>query len=79
MANIIIGTNGSIGAGSTPNSESIQPHWKMATTTPYAAAIDSTFMMTALSGTSSDRKTIINNRNDSSSTTPMNMISRSER
>ena len=31
---IIIGTNGSIGAGSTPNTELSHPHWKMATTTP---------------------------------------------
>ena len=38
-----------------------QPFWKIATMTPYAAPIESRFMMTALSGTSTDRNTSINN------------------
>ena len=74
-----MGTNGSIGAGSTFNNPLPHPHWKTATTTPYAAAIDSTFINTALIGTSTLRNTIINNKNDSSNTTAMNNTSRSVR
>ena len=43
-----------------------QPFWKIATTTPYAAPIDNRFMITAFSGTSSDRNTSINRRKLSS-------------
>ena len=53
MANIIIGTNATIGTvSSSPNSPLNQPHWKTATITPYAAPIESRFMTAALSGTS---------------------------
>ena len=38
-ANIIIGTNGSMGAGSMLTSPN-QPYWKIAVTTPYAAPIE---------------------------------------
>ena len=38
-----------------------QPFWKIATMTPYAAPIDSRFMITALSGTRIERNTSINN------------------
>ena len=54
------------------NSDDAHPHWNTATTTPYAAPIDNMFMTTALSGTSSDRNTIISNRNDSVSTAAKN-------
>ena len=57
-----------MGAASTPKTDPNQPHWKMATTTPYADPIDSTFMITALSGTRIDRNTIIRSRNDTPST-----------
>ena len=54
MANSIIGTHGSIGpVVPTPIRLADQPHWKTATITPYAAPIDSRFMITAFSGTSS--------------------------
>src|SRR3990172_3726550 len=72
MANIIIGTNGSIGAGSTLMKLPSHPHWKMAVTTTYAAPIDSRFITTAFRGTSSDRNTSIRRTNDSTSTTAMN-------
>ncbi len=72
MANSMTGRNGSIGAGSIPVSPPNHPHWKMATTTPYAEAIDSMFMITALSGTSNERKTIARSRNDSESTAAKN-------
>ena len=68
MANIIIGRNGSIGPPAVLNSDAPHPHWNTMTTMPYAAPIDSMFMITALSGTSSERNTIISNRNDSDST-----------
>ena len=78
MANSIIGTHASIGPDSaTPMRSFSQPHWNTATITPYAAPIDSRFMITALSGTSTLRNTTISRRNDSSSTSPMNTGRRS--
>ena len=58
----------SIGAGETLVRSPSQPHWNRATTTPYAAPIVSRFMITALSGTSSDRNTAMSSRNDRAST-----------
>ena len=58
------------------NSDAPMPFWNTATSTPYAAPIDSRFMITAFNGTSSDRNTTSSNRNDSSSTTPMKIGSR---
>src|SRR3569832_1953013 len=55
MANNIIGTNGSIGPPSTWNTVPSQPHWNTATATPYAAPMESRFMITALIGTRIDR------------------------
>ncbi len=49
-----------------------QPHWKMATTTPYAAPIDSRFISAAFSGTRIERNTSISSTNDNSTTAPMN-------
>ena len=40
-------------------------------TTPNAAAIERTFMMTAFSGTSTDRNAISSRKNESSSTSAM--------
>ena len=68
--NIIIGIHDSIGpVCSSPNSDCPQPHWNTATSTPYAAAIDSRFMIAALSGTTTERNTTISSRNDSRMTT----------
>ncbi len=79
MANNIIGKNGSIGAGSTPNTDDSQPHWKTATTTPYADAIDNTFINTAFNGTSTERNTMVSNKNDTPSTAPKNTRMRPDR
>ena len=66
---MIIGTNGLIGTVvSSPTRPLPQPHWNTATTTPYAAPIDSRFMSAALSGTRIDRKTTISSRNDNTTT-----------
>ena len=51
-----------------PRSEPNQPHWKTATAMPYAAPMESRFMITALIGTSTERNTTISSRNDSVST-----------
>ena len=74
-----MGMNGSMGAGSTPKMSFIQPHWKIATTTPYAAPIDNRFITTALSGTSSERNTAMSKRNDSVNTAAKNRMSRPAR
>ena len=74
---MIIGRNGLIGTDSwSPTRPLPQPHWNTATTAPYAAPIDSKFMMAALSGTSSERKTTISSRNDRAMTAAMNSGSR---
>ena len=73
-ANIIIGMKLSIGPFCpTPMIPAPQPHWNTATRRPYAAPIERTFMMTALSGTTSDRNTTRSSRNDNPSTTNMNI------
>ena len=54
-----------------------QPHWNAATITPYAAPIDSRFMSTAFSGTSTERNTSIRSRKLSTSTAPMKIGRRS--
>ena len=56
-----------------------QPHWNTATTTPYAAPIESRFMITALSGTSSERNTTISRMKLRISTAPMRYGSRPPR
>jgi len=72
MANSIIGAHASTGpALPTPIRSLPHPHWKMATITPYAAPTDSRFMMTAFSGTSRLRNTIISSRKLTISTPPM--------
>ena len=71
-----MGMNGSIGPESTPSSQPPQPHWNAMTMTPYAAPIDNIFMITALRGTTKDRKTIIKRRNDRPSTAEKNTMSR---
>ena len=66
MANISIGASGMIGRFScTPIRSAPQPHWKTATTTPYAAATLNTLSSAAFSGTSIDRNTSISTMNDS--------------
>ena len=73
MANISIGANGLIGiVSSTPINEAPQPHWKTATSTPYAAPMLSRLRAAALRGTHTDRKTGISTSSDSSRTAPMN-------
>ena len=54
----------------TPMRLAPQPHWKTATITPYAAPTESRFMITALSGTSRLRNTIMSRTNESRSTKP---------
>jgi hypothetical protein len=50
--NSINGTQGSMGAVFVmPTTDPNHPHWKTATMTPYAAPIDSRFMIAALTGT----------------------------
>ena len=48
----------------TPIRLAPQPHWKTATTTPYAAPTPSTLRTAAFSGTSTERNTTISTRND---------------
>ena len=48
-----------------------QPHWKTATIRPKAAPMLSRFITTALTGTSTERKTAISSSAESSTTTPM--------
>ena len=56
MANISIGTKAGIGNfSSMPTNDEPQPHWKIATTTPYAAPTDSRLRMAAFVGTVRDR------------------------
>ena len=69
MANSIIGAQLSIGpALPTPIRLIPQPHWKTATSTPYAAPMDNKFMITAFSGTSKLRNTAMSRRNESERT-----------
>ncbi len=68
IANSIIGIHVSIGAGDTRVMSLNQPPWKRATTMPYAAPIDSRFMITAFTGTNNDRNTTMSSRNESAST-----------
>ncbi len=73
----MIGKNAWIGPGfPMPTSSLPQPHWKIATITPYAAPTDNRFMIAALSGTRIDRNTVISNKKLSRITTPMNSGSR---
>src|SRR5947208_2002475 len=72
IANITIGTNTMIGTVSgRPINALPHPHWKIATSAPNDAPIDSRFITTALNGTNSDRNTIISNTNVPASTAPM--------
>ena len=65
MAKMNTGAHASTGASRpTPMRLAPQPHWNTATTTPYAAPIDSRFMITAFSGTSRLRNTTISSRNE---------------
>src|SRR3954451_16985092 len=64
--------NGSIGAAPMCRNGPAQPHWNAATITPYAAPIDSRFMITAFNGTRTERKTTITRRNDAVRPAPSN-------
>ena len=67
--NSIIGTQNSMGPGRPiPTTLRSQPHWKMATITPYAAPIDSRFMTPALTATRTDRNTASSRRKESTMT-----------
>ena len=61
-----------------PSTPLHHPHSNTATTTPYAAPIESRFMTTALSGTNTLRKTAIRSRKLNISTAPMKIGSRSD-
>src|SRR3954471_259064 len=77
MANIINGRYGLIGIVLyRPMNSLPQPHWNTATSTPYAAAIDSRFMSAALSGTRIDRNTITSKTNDIATIEAMKIGSR---
>ena len=69
MANISIGTKAGIGSFSwMPINDDPQPHWKIATTTPYAAPTDSRFSTAALVAITTDRNATVS-RTKASSTT----------
>ncbi len=77
MANIIIGTNDTIGTVlCRPSSSLPHPNWNTATTTPYAAPIDSRFMTPAVNGITTDRNAAMSKRNESPTTARMNHGSR---
>ena len=62
-----IGMKETIGTvDSRPIRSAPQPHWKTMTSTPYAAPMLSRFSTAAFSGTSTERKTSVSSRNDSS-------------
>ena len=74
---MISGTKAAIGtAASSPSRPRPHPHWKTATSTPYAAPIESRFITAALSGTRIDRNTMSNRTNAPSTTKPMQSSSR---
>ena len=64
--------NAWIGAPLTLKKPPSQPHWKIATTTPSAAPIESRFMIAACNGITSERKTTSSSSAESSTTMPMN-------
>ena len=73
MAKSITGRNASTGLVPwRPISEPRSPHWNTATTMPNAAPMESRFMQAAVSGMRRLRKIVINNRNDNTTTRPMN-------
>ena len=73
-----IGMKETIGTvDSRPMRPAAQPHWNTMTITPYAAPMLSRLSTTALSGTSTDRKTSIRRTNDIASTAAINTGSRS--
>ena len=69
MANISIGTNDGIGTvSSMPTHDDPQPHWKTATTSPYAAPTDSRLSTAALMPITSDRNAAVSSTRASSTT-----------
>ena len=77
IANISMGTVDTTGTGpSSPTSPPNQPHWNTATTAPWPAPMDSTFMAAAFTGTQTDRNTIICSSSDSAMMVAMNHGSR---
>ena len=64
--------NTSIGPPLTLKKLPSQPHWKIATTTPSEAPIESRFMTAACTGITSERNTTSNSSAESSTTMPMN-------
>ncbi len=73
-----IGMKETIGTvDSSPMSPAAQPHWNTMTITPYAAPMLSRLRTTALSGTSTDRKTSIRRTKDIASTAAISTGSRS--
>ena len=80
IANNIIGAHASTGPGLPISKKSFsQPHWKIATITPYAAPTDSMFMITAFSGTRMLRNTISNKTKLSINTAPISSARRCPR
>ena len=77
MANIIMGSHAGTGVGSLiPTRFPSQPPLAASVMTPYAAAIDRTFMIAALTATASERNTDMSRTNDSRTTPPINHGSR---
>ena len=72
IAKSMTGKNASTGlVPLSPMMEPPSPHWNTATRMPNAAPMESRFMQAAVSGMRSERNTIINKRNESSTTKPM--------
>src|SRR6476469_3133437 len=77
MANISIGTYAGIGrCWSMPSRSEPQPHWKTATTTPYAAPTDSRLRIAALTEITRDRNAIVSSTRESSTTARISQIIR---
>jgi len=72
MANMSTGTKDSIGPVPMPSSPAPWPSWKISVTKPSAAPIDSRFMIAALIGMNTERKTTSRSSALSSTTTPTN-------
>jgi len=70
IANISTGTNDSIGPVPMPIRSAPWPSWKISVTKPSAAPIDRRFMIAALIGITTERKTTSSNRALSRTTTP---------
>ena len=77
IAKIRIGTQLDTGtAWSIPSRRTPQPHWKTATSTPYAAAMESRFIAAALIGTATERNTMASRSTETPTTNAITSQSR---